>query len=260
MDLFKIDGEINKKTSLIIMFGGFVFLTMFWYIITVFGGISSTLLPSPIEVIKSFKILLLKNDLLSNMWYSISLNFYGYLEAICIAIPLGFIIGLFPFFRSLLSGYVNAIRFLPLTAVTGIFIAWFGIEIMMKVHFLAFGIIIYLLPVVVQRIDEIEKVHKQTIYTLNATQLQQFIHVYFPSVMSRISDDIRVMVAISWTYIIVAELINTSQGLGAMIYTASKQSHMDRVFAILIIIIIIGFLQDILFKQLDKCLFEHKYK
>lgn len=198
-------------------------------------------------------------NLVSNSWFSIKLNFYGYIEAVLISLPLGFIIGLFPIFRGLLSGYVNALRFLPLTAVTGIFIAWFGIEIGMKTHFLAFGILIYLLPVIVQRIDEVEKVHLQTIYTINANSFQQFIHVYLPSVLSRISDDIRVMVAISWTYIIVAELINKEGGIGAMIFTANKQSRMDMVFALLLIIIIIGYLQDVLFKSLDKLMFEYKY-
>ena len=130
----------------------------------------------------------------------------------------------------------------------------------MKVHFLAFGIIIYLLPLIVQRIDQIEKVHLQTAWTIGANSWETFRYVYFPSIVSKISDDMRVMVAISWTYIIVAELINKEGGVGALIFTATKQSHVDWVFAILIIIIVIGALQDLLFKFLDYLLFPYKYE
>ena len=49
-----------------------------------------------------------------------------------------------------------------------------GLDTDMKVHFLAFGILIYLLPVVVQRIDEIEDVYFKTVYTLGANSWQTF--------------------------------------------------------------------------------------
>ncbi|MBK8832115.1 MAG: hypothetical protein IPN60_14925 [Saprospiraceae bacterium] len=41
----------------------------------------------------------------------------------------------------------------------------------MKVHFLAFGIIIYMLPVMIQRIDEVDDVYLKTVHTLGATRL-----------------------------------------------------------------------------------------
>ena len=150
-------------------------------------------------------------------------------------------------------------RFVPLTAMTGLFIAWFGIENNMKVQFLSFGIIVYLLPVVAQRVLEVEEVYVQTIYTLGANSWKTIRHVYIPYVFSKIFDDIRVLVAISWTYIIVAELINKSGGIGALIFTASRQSRIDKVFAILFLIIAIGFIQDKIFAWLDKKLFPFKY-
>jgi NitT/TauT family transport system permease protein len=109
-------------------------------------------------------------------------------------------------------------------------------------------------------IDEIEKTHLQTIATLGANPWNKIKHLYFPYVTSKISDDIRVLVAISWTYIIIAELINKEGGVGAMIFTATKESRTDMVFAILIVIILFGYLQDILFRLLDKSLFPFKYE
>lgn len=198
--------------------------------------------------------------LVRNLFYSIKLNVLGYIEAVGISIPLGFLLGLFPGPKSFSSKMVNAVRYIPLTAVTGLFIAWFGIEDFMKIQFLAFGILVYLLPVVVQRNLEVDEVYIQTAYTLGASQWQMIKTVFWPSVISKISDDIRVLIAISWTYIIVAELVNRTGGIGALIFMSAKQSRVDKVFALLIVIIAVGYLQDKAFEYFDKKFFPYKYQ
>ncbi len=217
------------------------------------------LLPTPVKVVQSYPELVKKDKLMDNALHSIWLNLKGYFWAIFISVPLGFVIGLIPMFRGLFSKQVDAMRFLPLTALTGLFIIWFGIEDQMKVAFLAFGIIVFLLPVVVQRIDEVKDVYLKTVFTLGATNWQTIKTVYLPSVLSALMDDIRVLTAISWTYIIIAELINRQLGVGGLIYLKSRQGQIDKVFGILIVIIVIGFLQDRLFIYLDRRLFTHKY-
>lgn len=265
-NLFKMGGTISKKTSLIVSIVGFTILMLIWYLITRTGEIiPQSILPNPVNVILSYGDLF-KADLLGNAWYSIKLNIYGYVIALLIAIPVGFIIGLFPIARSLFSQYIDAIRFLPIPAISGLFIAWFGIGLQMKVDFLAFGILIYILPVVVQRITELQNpandkdnVLLQTAKTLGASNWQLFRYVYLPYVTSKISDDIRVLTAISWTYIVIVELLNKEGGIGSMIYTLSRQSRTAEVFAILFLIIIIGIAQDFLFRKLDVLLFPFKH-
>jgi NitT/TauT family transport system permease protein len=217
------------------------------------------LLPTPARVVKAYPELIREDKLVDNALHSIWLNLKGYFWAVFISVPLGFLIGLIPMFRGLFSKQVDAMRFLPLTALTGLFIIWFGIEDQMKVAFLAFGIIVFLLPVVVQRIDEVKDVYLKTVFTLGATNWQTIKTVYLPSVLSALMDDIRVLTAISWTYIIIAELINRQLGVGGLIYLKSRQGQIDKVFGILIVIIFIGFLQDRLFIYLDRRLFTHKY-
>ena len=217
-------------------------------------------LPSPFAVLISFKELHFDNFLVRNTGISIKLNVLGYIEAIAFSLLIGFIIGLVPFFKSLWSRYIDAIRFVPLAAVTGLFIAWFGIYMDMKVQFLAFGIFVFLVPVVVQRIKEVDQIYIQTSYTLGASSWQTIRKVYWPHVTSKIIDDVRVLTAISWTYIIVAELVNTEEGgLGSLIFKAQRVSRLDKVFAVLLLIVLIGFIQDLLFGWLDRQLFPHKY-
>lgn len=262
MSLFKLKGELSSRQELMLTIFGFGLLLLLWILFS-FGEnpiIPKSILPKPSKVLLAYGELYRDNQLMMNITRSVSLNIAGYVEAILLAVPFGFIVGLFPFFRGAFQRQVDALRFVPLTAVSGIFIASFGIGTDMRVHFLAFGIFIYLLPVVVQRIDEISDVYRKTVYTLGANTWQTIRSVYIPAVFSKISDDIRVLTAISWTYIIIAEGYGSKSGIGLLIWrVGERSSRPDKVFALLIIIILIGFLQDKLFIYLDRKFFPHKY-
>lgn len=265
-ELFNLEGKLSKKLDSSIFFIGIGILILFWYIISVNGIINTKILPNPIDVVTSYKVMALDLDLLPNMWYSIKLNFLGYFYALIIAIPLGFMIGLSPLGKALFNRIFNAFRFIPLPATSGIFIAIFGLGFNMKANFLSFGILIYILPVVIQRIMELQNpsndkdyVFLQTIKTLGASWTQKIRYVYVPYVMRKISDDIRVLTAISWTYISIVEILNKDGGIGAMINTLSRQSRTAEVYALIFLIVIIGILQDTLFKYLDRLFFPSKY-
>ena len=263
--LSKFGGNVDNRTALILNMAGWVLLLFLWWLIPTMGWIRETILPSPVKVLTCYKVLFVERNLLYNTGYSILINLGGYVQALAIAVPLGFLVGLIPFFRHLVSKQIEAIRFTPLPATTGIFMAIFGLGFGVKVEFLAFGIFVYLLPAVTQRIKDIEtddhlKALKQTIWTLNAGTWQSLKHFYIPSVLSRFSMDVINLVAVSWTYIVIAEMINAQGGMGYMIYMAtSRGSHVDQLYAILMLIIFIGFTQDKLLKLLDKKLFKFKY-
>jgi NitT/TauT family transport system permease protein len=243
---------------------GFGIILLVWILLTAGSDpiMKPVALPSPLRVLQAFPKLLYENNLIQNVGFSIGINLSGYLEAILITLPIGFCIGLFKYARWGFQRQIDALRYIPLTAVTLLFIIWFGIETDMKVHFLAFGIIIYMLPVMIQRIDEVDDVYLKTAHTLGATDWQVFKTIYFPSVVSRLSDDIRVLTAISWTYIIVVESINSNQGgIGTAIYSiGQRQVQSDKLYALLFIIMLIGVIQDRIFIWLDKQLFPHKYQ
>ena len=263
-EYFSIDGEIPKKEKIFISILGWFFLFGIWWLVSECGLISPYILPPPQKVFASFAVLFEK-ELLYHTWYSISINFLGYIQAIVVAIPFGFLIGLTPFFRELFSKPIEAARFTPLPATTAIFMAIFGIGLNLKVQFLAFGIFVYLLPAIVQRIDEIKtddhlKAIKKAMITMNASTWQTMKHFYIPSVLSRFFPDVINLVAVSWTYIVIAELLNAHGGLGYLIYLATnRQIRIEQVYAVIILIIVIGVIQDRLLKALDKKLFKFKY-
>lgn len=261
--LFKLRGDLNKHQKLLLAIVGLVFFIFVWAILTLGTTplIPKAIFPDPLRVFNSFGELYNNNELIMNMCRSIGLNLGGYIKAILYAIPVGFMIGLVPLFRGAFQRMVDAVRFLPLTALTGLFIIWFGIYAEQKINFLAFGIFIYLLPIVIQRIDEVDDVYLKTVHTLGAGYWQTIKTVYFPAVISRLSDDIRILTAISWTYIIVAETSADQGGIGSLIYRAGQRlGRVDITIACLIIIMLIGIFQDKVFAYLDRKFFPYKYQ
>ncbi len=261
--LFRLRGSLSNQQSWILNILGLGFLLVIWIVLTSGDApfLPKSIFPHPARVFSAFGELYSNNELVMNLCKSLGLNLGGYIKAIMYAIPVGFAIGLVPMLRGAFQKLVDAIRFLPLTALTGLFIIWYGIYVNAKINFLAFGIFIYLLPIVIQRIDEVDDVYLKTVHTLGASYLQTITTVYFPAVISRLSDDIRILTAISWTYIIVAETSADQGGIGSLIYrTGQRLGRIDITIACLMIILVIGVLQDKIFAYLDRKFFPFKYQ
>ena len=258
--LFALRGTLTPRQKLIAEIAGAFALVGAWYGIVALDLVPARILPWPHRVILAFPELHYDDALVRNAMYSIKINLFGNLQAIVLAVPLGMILGLFVIPRSMVERAISAVRYLPLPPVIGIFIALFGIATNLKVQFLAFAIFVYLLPVVIQRVDEVLEVYAQTAKTLGATRWQTIKTVFVPDVASRVFGDIIVLNALSWTYITFAELINANDGgVVALAYIAARQSRPDKAYAVLFTIIFIGFCLDKLLKIADKQLFPHKY-
>ncbi|MEM9835221.1 MAG: ABC transporter permease subunit [Bacteroidota bacterium] len=196
--------------------------------------------------------------IIPNALISIWRNLQGYFWAVFISLLIGIPVALSPTAKAMFAKQIDVLRYIPLTAVFPLFVAAFEYGEPLKVNFLAFGILVYLLPVVMQRVWETESVYLKTAFTLGASDWQLIKTVYLPSVLGKLIDDIRVLTAISWTYIIIAESLNRDTGLGSLLYIFARLGKMPSVYAVLIVIIIIGFLQDRFFVYMNNRLFPHK--
>jgi NitT/TauT family transport system permease protein len=269
-NLFVMGGEVNlpKPVTTAISVCGLVLILVVWYFISYFEVIPTTILPNPVKVIASYGSLYENNNLIANTWFSIRLNLMCYVYALLISIPVGFFISLFPINDIIIGRYINSIRYIPVPCLSGIFIAIAGLTFNMKCEFLTFGLIIYIIPLIVSKVQMInspsndkENVYVQSIKTLGATPWQKFRYVYFPYTMGSISNDIITLTGISWSYLVIAEMIYKSgiSGIGSLISVMSRQAHMAEVYALLGLIILIGILQDVMFKWIDRKIFPWKY-
>jgi ABC-type nitrate/sulfonate/bicarbonate transport system permease component len=107
-------------------------------------------------------------------------------------------------------------------------------------------------------VENVDDVYLQTARTLGATRWQLVRHVLIPGSLPAIGEALRVMNGIGWTYVILAELVNPRYGLGALITVAGKRSHVDYIFAGVLVILLIGVATDQIIRLVNKSLFHWK--
>jgi NitT/TauT family transport system permease protein len=147
------------------------------------------------------------------------------------------------------------LRYMPISAFIPLLILWFGIYEQEKIAFLFLGVFVYLLPVVVSAVHAVPEELVQTARTLGATKVQVVRTVLLPAALPEIFDSFRVMNAIAWTYVILAEAVNPEHGLGYMVELARTHQKASWSFAGLIVIGGIGLLTDFLIRTVSTLMF-----
>ncbi len=247
----------NQKARSLALAGLAVFLGS-WAVISYTEIIPNVILPSPTDVLRAFPVLHFEEALVRSAGWSIYRVTMGFVLAALVAIPLGLLMGTFPPVKHFFAPVLDPLRFLPISALVPLTIVWFGIEEMQKIIFLFLGIFVYLLPLVVEAVEGVDDVYLQTATTLGASKSQIVRHVLIPGSVPAIAEALRVMNGIGWTYVILAEVINAHYGLGALITVAGKRSHVDQIFALVIVILVIGVVSDFLIRFVNRRLFSWK--
>ncbi len=225
-------------------------------------------LPSPVEVLRVLvRDLFLGKPvgekghveivrvLLDAAWVSTLRISVAFVIATAVAVPLGILMGSFEPINRLIDPIMAPLRYMPISAFIPLTILWFGIGELQKIAFLFLGVFVYLLPVVISAIRAVPEELVQTARTLGAGRRQVITTVLMPAAMPDIFDSFRVMNAISWTYVILAEFVNTTRGLGYLIKLAGDRIKTSEMFAGVIIIGVIGLCTDALIRGAGKLLF-----
>jgi len=217
------------------------------------------ILPSPLEVLRSFLPLHLEQGLVRSAFTSWMRVTSGFLLAAIVAVPLGVYMATFPsiaaFFRplALAGAYVPIVVFIPLS------LTWFGTGETQKVGFLFIGCFVALLPLVIKDIADVPAAFLDVAVTKGASEWQLVRHVLFPVAQASIWEHLRGVYGVGWGWIIMAEVyVRPEYGLGALIGVSERRSHTDSIFAVIIVIVLIAIACDQLWKLGGNLLFPYR--
>lgn len=229
-------------------------LVAVWFVLTHSRVLPPFALPDPLGVVAAVGRLLTEYDLLGNVFMS----WWRIAQAFCwsavVAIPLGLLMGSFPWLYHLVNPVAAPMRSMPITAFLPAFIALLGMDEAMKVGFLVFGMMFYLLAVVVEEVGKVEDALLETAYTLGA-QTRHVLWLIFRGSFPGIFGSFRILYDIGWTYVILAEMVNSRKGVGYMVEAARKVLDFERVYAGIIAIGVAAFLFRWLLTTLERRLF-----
>jgi NitT/TauT family transport system permease protein len=217
--------------------------------------VNELFLPSPVQVLRATLQMIFEHTLFANIWASMVRILISFVAAALVALPLGIFMGAFEPVNRLMEPVMAPLRYMPISAFIPLLILWLGIGESQKVAFLFLGVFVYLLPVVVTAIRAVPDELVQTALTLGASKAQVIRTVLVPAALPDIFDSFRVMNAISWTYVILAEFVNARSGLGYMIQLAGSHLKTAQVFSGILVIGFIGLLTDALIRGINHALF-----
>ena len=254
-NLFSIRSPLPKKTAYVLGFVAPALVLAAWFGLTYSGLVKPDFLPKPTEVVRGTLQLFIQYDLATSILVSSRRIAIAFLLASAVALPLGVLMGAFDPINRFFEPIMAPLRYMPISAFIPLLILWFGIYEKQKIAFLFLGVFVYLLPVVVSTIRLVPEELVQTALTLGATRFQVVRTVLLPAALPEIFDSFRVMNAIAWTYVILAEAINPEHGLGYMVELARTHQKASWSFAGLLVIGGIGLLTDFLIRLVSGMLF-----
>ena len=258
--LFALREPLPRTTAAMVGLLAPILVAATWCALTYGRVVSPDFMPSPTETLRGTLQLFLQYDLWDAILISTKRILSAFLLAAAVALPLGVLMGAFDPINAFFEPIVAPLRYMPISAFIPLLILWFGIYEKQKIAFLFLGVFVYLLPVVVSAIRTVPEELVQTSLTLGASRWQVIRTVLLPAALPEIFDSFRVMNAISWTYVILAEAVNPEHGLGYMVELARTHQKASWSFAGLLVIGGIGLLTDFLIRTLGSVLFRWREK
>ncbi len=157
---------------------------------------------------------------------------------------LGINMGLFPGLRALMLALVTFASIIPPLAIMPILLVVFGIDELAKVVLIFIGTFFLITRDIYNATEKIPKEQVVKALTLGASQLEVVYKVVMPQIMPRLIDAIRLSLGSAWLFLIAAEVIASTEGLGYRIFLMRRYMTMDIIIPYVLWITFLGFVMD----------------
>jgi NitT/TauT family transport system permease protein len=233
----------------------FVLFVALWAAATLGGLVSRTFLADPLTMVRE------GYDLLANFGFSYDIGMTvwrvvgGFLMAAALGVPLGIAMGAWKPVEAFFEPFVSFCRYLPASAFIPLLILWAGIGELQKLLIIFIGSFFQLVIMVAVAVGGVRRDLVEAAYTLGAKPSGIVARVLLPAAAPDIAETLRLVLGWAWTYVIVAELIGSSSGIGHMITDSQALLNTGQIIFGIIVIGVIGLISDLLFKALNRWLF-----
>ena len=233
----------------------FVIFVALWAFATLGGFVSRTFLADPILMVQEGMQLLTKFGFARDIGITIWRVLGGFVLAALVAVPIGVLMGAYKPVEALLEPFVSFARYLPASAFIPLLILWAGIGELQKLLVIFIGSVFQIILMVAVSIGGTRRDLVEAAYTLGASDSGVIRRVLIPSSAPDIAEILRLVLGWAWTYVIVAELIGSSAGIGHMIIDSQALLNTGQMIFGIIVIGLIGLVSDFLFKAVNRYFF-----
>ncbi|MBE6429439.1 MULTISPECIES: ABC transporter permease [Campylobacter] len=222
------------------------FVILIWHIF------SSELIPSPMQVLDAFRLIIDNNSLQIGIIDSLYRYGIGLILGVIFGVIIGFIFGYNPKFAQAFDPLFNILRPISPIAWVPIILIIFGIGDLPTIFIIAYSVFF---PMVLLSTKAIKDLPSQLILVaknFGASKLQIFTGVIIPSSFLYLISSLKLAAALAWINLVVGEMLGAQTGLGYMIIDSRNQLRIDILIATIITIGIIGMIINTIFGYIEK--------
>ncbi|MFO1034101.1 MAG: ABC transporter permease [Hyphomicrobiales bacterium] len=230
---------------------------MLWFAVTATGVIRPLFLPSPGKVAGKLAELWASGQLMSDMGISIYRISVGFLISSALALPIGILIGCYRGWEAAIEPFVDFIRYMPVVAFVPLTILWTGTSDLQKFLIIFIGTFFQQVLLVMDNVKAVPKDFIGLGRTLQMPEWKILSRIVLPCALPAIWDSMRISLGWAWTWLVVAELVAATSGLGYRITTAQRFFQTELIFGYLLILGVLGLATDQVMKYAGRRMFRY---
>ncbi|WP_338259520.1 ABC transporter permease, partial [Bacillus anthracis] len=228
-----------------------IIILIIWQLAGVFGLVSKTVLPTPLDIFVAFQELIKTGELFGHLSISVFRAAAGFFIGGSLGIILGTIVGFSTRSEQYLDPSVQMLRTVPHLAVAPLFVLWFGFGETSKVLLIADGAFFPLYVNAFLGIRGVDSKLFDVARVLEFSKRKLITKLILPATLPNLLLGARLSLGVAWVSLVVAELMGSTEGIGYMIMDARQFSNTDIVFVGIIIFAFVGKFSDSLVRLLE---------
>jgi NitT/TauT family transport system permease protein len=211
------------------------------------------LFPGPWQVGLGIVELLQKGLLLKYIVASLFRVTWGFSLAVLVGVPLGLFLGWFRPAYQALNPLIQVLRPISPIAWIPLAILWFGVSDLAPVFLIFLASVFPITVSAAAAVRGVSTVHLRAGANFGLGRLELFRRVILPGTLPQIVTGLRIALGIAWLVVVAAEMIAVNSGLGYLIIDARNAGkRYDLVVAGMVMIGLIGWLLDLLMRQIER--------
>ncbi|WP_316288819.1 ABC transporter permease [Clavibacter michiganensis] len=215
-----------------------------WAAVTATGAVPAHLLPAPLDVVRAGAQLAEQGILGRYVAISLQRVLLGFALGATVGLVLGAVVGLSRVGRLLLAPTAGAFRTVPSLAWVPLLLLWMGINEDSKVTLVAIGAMFPVYTTVAGALRHVDPHLVEVGRAFGLTRIPLLVTVQLPAVLPAVVSGLRLALAQSWLFLVAAELLAASMGLGYLLTESSANGRVDRVLLAIVLLAVLGAVTD----------------
>jgi NitT/TauT family transport system permease protein len=249
---------LARNRYLITAAGAFIGLLVGWALLSELELVNPLFLPSPADVTARLVEQAQNGQLWEDMLVSTYRVMVGYLIATAMAVPLGLLAGASFRAEAMIEPVVDFIRYMPVVAFIPLTILWVGTDDLQKFLIIWMGTFFQQVLMIANVVRNVPGDFRNLGATLGLSQSQILRKIVTPSALPGIWDALRVTLGWAWTWLVVAELVAATSGMGYRITQAQRFLATDLIIGYVIVLGLIGLVFDQVMRATGRKLFSYE--